>query len=118
MLSGLDFRYGPLIDLQQWPTELPLSTGSDQYTLKWLLADTCFGFGCDPNRAGAKQNPMENSTGIIEKERGEEEEEEEQKILRFLDATDSYLTLFDSLSSTLRQVIWLSCFSMFSLIIR
>ena len=30
---------------------------------------------------------------------------EEENVVQFLDSLDSYLTLFDSLSSTLRQVI-------------
>ncbi|RWW87450.1 hypothetical protein BHE74_00003724, partial [Ensete ventricosum] len=34
---------------------------------------------------------------------GQEEEDEDGKVLRFLDSLDTYLTLLDSLSSTLRQ---------------
>ncbi|CAL9076318.1 uncharacterized protein LOC135636752 [Musa acuminata AAA Group] len=34
---------------------------------------------------------------------GQEEEDEDGKVLRFLDSLDSYLTLLDALSSTLRQ---------------
>lgn len=36
---------------------------------------------------------------------GGEGGEEDEKIIQFLDSLDSYLTLTDSLSSTLRQVI-------------
>ena len=32
------------------------------------------------------------------------EEEEEENVVQFMDSLDTYLTLFDSLSSTLRQV--------------
>lgn len=53
------------------------------------------------SRTGAKSNPMESNTQALEKSRGEEEEE--QRILQFLDSIDSYLSLFDSLSSSLRQ---------------
>eukprot|EP00262_Sarcandra_glabra_P003235 TRINITY_DN1383_c0_g1_i1.p1 TRINITY_DN1383_c0_g1~~TRINITY_DN1383_c0_g1_i1.p1 ORF type:complete len:213 (-),score=50.42 TRINITY_DN1383_c0_g1_i1:15-653(-) len=43
---------------------------------------------------------MENSEETREEE---EEKEKEEKVIEFLDSLDSYLTLFDSLSSTLRQ---------------
>lgn len=57
------------------------------------------------SRTDAKSNPpMESSTQALEKSGGEEEEE--QRILQFLDSVDSYLSLFDSLSSSLRQVIF------------
>ena len=47
-------------------------------------------------------NP-ENGSGFT-KQHQEEEEEEDHKVVKFLDSADSYLDLFDSLSSTLRQV--------------
>lgn len=60
------------------------------------------------SRTGAKSNPMESNTQALEKSIGEEEEE--QRILQFLDSIDSYLSLFDSLSSSLRQVIFVFLF--------
>ncbi|GFY86305.1 hypothetical protein Acr_04g0010430 [Actinidia rufa] len=46
-------------------------------------------------------NP-ENGSGFT-KQHQEEEEEEDHKVVKFLDSADSYLDLFDSLSSALRQ---------------
>lgn len=48
-----------------------------------------------------KQEDQEPSTV----ENGSEKQVKEETLLQFLDSTDSYLTLIDSLSSTLRQVI-------------
>lgn len=41
---------------------------------------------------------------VVEEQQGQRGSEEEN-VVQFLDSLDSYLTLFDSLSSTLRQVI-------------
>ncbi|XP_057489994.1 uncharacterized protein LOC130775996 isoform X1 [Actinidia eriantha] len=53
---------------------------------------------------------MEEENGELNPEYGsgftkqhQEEEEEDHKVVKFLDSADSYLDLFDSLSSTLRQ---------------
>lgn len=57
-----------------------------------------------------EQDPTQTSLEVEEVEMVEREQEqqgkisEEENVVRFLDSVDSYLTLFDSLSSTLRQV--------------
>lgn len=47
---------------------------------------------------------MENDVKIV----GSGTQEEDNHVLQFLDSMDSYLDLFDALSSKLRQVITLS----------
>lgn len=57
-----------------------------------------------------EQDPTQTSLEVEEVEVVEREQEqqgkisEEENVVRFLDSVDSYLTLLDSLSSTLRQV--------------
>lgn len=47
----------------------------------------------------------ESSNLEIESDQNQEEEEKgEHQVVKFLDSVDSYLTLFESLSTTLRQV--------------
>lgn len=47
---------------------------------------------------------MENDVKIV----GNGIQEEDNHVLQFLDSMDSYLDLFDALSSKLRQVVFLS----------
>ncbi|KAH7850301.1 hypothetical protein Vadar_030685 [Vaccinium darrowii] len=46
---------------------------------------------------------LENGSESTDQNQEEEQENGEHKVLKFLDSVDSYLTLFEALSSTLRQ---------------
>lgn len=92
-MNGQDFRHGPTDGPRRIRT-LEMAAPLD-------------------SRTGTKSNPMESSTQALENPRGEEEEE--QRILQFLDSIDSYLSLFDSLSFSLRQVSSFSYFFIDSL---
>ncbi|XP_057974468.1 uncharacterized protein LOC131162223 [Malania oleifera] len=54
----------------------------------------------DRNEIRSSEN--ENG-GVLQQKQEEELDEQEQHVLKFLDSMDSYVTLLDSLSSTLRQ---------------
>lgn len=53
---------------------------------------------------GEEEERSNLEIGSDQNQEEEEEEKGEHQVVKFLDSVDSYLTLFESLSTTLRQV--------------